>query len=73
MEVIKHIHEITDTNISSIGLGIADIGVDVQVHTADYIALCTDLRTRLQAAIASIRDSRLPEANKTTESITKLI
>lgn len=48
MEVLKHIHEINnDTNITGFGLGVADLGIDVQVHTSDYISLCTDLRVKL--------------------------
>ena len=47
MEVLKHIHEINDTNITGYGLGVAELGIDVQVHTADYISLCTDLKFKL--------------------------
>lgn len=73
VEVMKHIHEITDANISGIGLGIAELGVDVQVHTADYIALCTDLRKKLEVMIATLRSSRLPEARDNIAAIEQLI
>lgn len=47
MEVLKHIHEISEERIDYLGLGIAELGVDVQVHTSNYINLCTNLRKGL--------------------------
>lgn len=73
VEVLKHIHEITDDNIAGIGLGVAELGVDVQVHTADYITLCTDLRVKLEAMLATLRNSRQPEARENTVAIEQLI
>lgn len=73
VEVLKHIHEINETNISGIGLGVADLGIDVQIHTADYISLCTDLRTKLEAMLVTLRSSRLPEAKENTVAIEQLI
>ena len=34
---MKHIHEITEERIEGMGLGIAGVGIDVQVHTTNYV------------------------------------
>ena len=73
MEVLRHIHEITEENISTIGLGVAELGVDIKVHTADYIAICSNLRKKLENTLAALRSSRLPEARDQAAGIEELI
>lgn len=73
VEVLKHIHEITDNNISGIGLGIAEFGIDVQVHTNDYIALCTNLRNKLKDMLVTLRREGNNETRDNIEKLTLLL
>lgn len=73
VEVLKHIHEITDNNISGIGLGIAEFGIDVQVHTNDYIALCTNLRNKLKDILVTLRREGNHETINNIEKLTLLL
>ena len=73
VEVLKHVHEITEERISGLGLGIAELGVDIKVHTADYIALCDNLRSALGGLLHTLRNATTPEVIAQVSMIEQLI
>lgn len=73
VEVLKHIHEITDQRIDSVGLGIAEFGVDVQVHTANYIDLCSNLKKGLEGLLLTLKNATTPEVKAQVIMIGELV
>lgn len=51
LEVMKHIHEISEEKLA----GVAALGVDVEVHTQDYIGILTNLQSGLFGLMASLK------------------
>lgn len=73
VEVLKHVHTITEERIDGLGLGIAELGIDIQVHTSNYISLCTNLRKGLEGLLISIRNAKAPEVKTQAVLIEELV
>jgi hypothetical protein len=71
LEVLKNVHHIS-YDMSLVGLNIA-LGVDVEIHTKDYVKLCESMRGRLEDLLVSLRDSKTSEARSLIELIEKLL
>jgi len=58
LEVLKNVHHISE-DVTLTGLGVA-LGVNIEVHTQDYVKLCESLRDALESLLASLRTSNSP-------------
>lgn len=73
VEIMKHIHEITEERVEGLGLGIAGVGIDVQVHTSNYVELCQNLKQGLENLLGSLRNARSNEVKAQVVLIEELI
>lgn len=73
VEVLKHIHEISEERIEEIGLGIAGVGIDVEVHTSNYVELCINLRKGLENLLLSLRNAKSAEVKAQVTLIEELV
>lgn len=71
LEVLKHVHHISE-DATLAGLGVA-LGIDVEVHTHDYVKLCESMRGALEGLLISLRASKSPESVALIELVQKLL
>jgi hypothetical protein len=70
LEVMKHIHEISEEKLA----GVAALGVDVEVHTQDYIGILNNLQGGLVGLLASLRvNASRPEVKAQITLIEQLL